>query len=98
MHNSEFTVQELAQKVGYSNKQLTKIIKEKTGLSPVQLILDYRLVKSYDLIMNKSYATIKEVIFAVGLSSRAYFNKAFTNRFGIKPTELMNSTKKQSSF
>ncbi|WP_299673843.1 ATP-binding protein [uncultured Tenacibaculum sp.] len=93
INDKDFSVNKLAKLCGYSHKQFTQIIKAKSGLSPVKLILEIRLLKAYDLILNNVYQSINEVIFAVGLNSRSYFNKVFTNRFGIKPGILIKRVK-----
>lgn len=91
--DKDFTVNKLAKLCGYSHKQFSQIIKEKSGLSPVKLILEIRLLMAYDLIINNTYQSINEVIFAIGLNSRSYFNKVFTNRFGVKPGKLVKKIK-----
>ncbi len=93
INDKDFSVNKLAQLCGYSHKQFSQIIKEKSGLSPVKLILEIRLLMAYDLIINNTYQSINEVIFAVGLNSRSYFNKVFTNRFGVKPGKLVKKIK-----
>lgn len=89
LSNSEFKIKQLAQACGYGEKQLGRILKSKVGMTPVKLILEIRLLNSYDLIMKNKYKTLNEVIYAVGLNSRTYFNKVFKERFGIMPKELM---------
>ena len=86
--NEAFTVKVLAEECGFSQQHLTLILKSKTGLTPGKIILEVRLLKSYEYLLNNTYQTLNEVIYAVGLNSRAYFNKAFLNRFGIKPGEV----------
>ncbi|MFY7672609.1 ATP-binding protein [Tenacibaculum sp. MEBiC06402] len=93
INDKDFSVNKLAQLCGYSHKQFSQIIKEKSGLSPVKLILEIRLLMAYDLIINNTYQSINEVIFAVGLNSRSYFNKVFMNRFGVKPGKLVKKIK-----
>ena len=93
INDKDFSVNKLAQLCGYSHKQFSQIIKEKSGLSPVKLILEIRLLMAYDLVINNTYQSINEVIFAVGLNSRSYFNKVFTNRFGVKPGKLTKKIK-----
>jgi len=97
--NNDFTINELAQKCGYSHKQFIQIIQEKSGLTPVKLILEIRLCKAYNLIVNDNYDNISEVIYSVGLNSRSYFNKVFLKRFGLTPGELIKkcSIKKKAS-
>ncbi|MBC8756907.1 response regulator [Kordia sp. YSTF-M3] len=91
--NNEFTIHELAMQCGYSRKQFTQIVQEKTGLSPVKIILEVRLRKAYDLVVTDKYQSISEVLYTVGLNSRTYFNKVFAKRFGIKPGELIKKVK-----
>jgi CheY-like chemotaxis protein/two-component sensor histidine kinase len=87
----EFNVKKLAQECGYTAHHLTLLIKEKVGLTPGKLILEIRLLKAYEDIINHKYLTLNEVIYSVGLSNRTYFNKVFQKRFGIRPNDLMKS-------
>ncbi|WP_162820072.1 ATP-binding protein [Kordia sp. SMS9] len=95
MSNSDFTIQDLAASCGYSYKQFRQIVQEKTGMKSVQIILEVRLRKAYDLIVNNNYENISEILYAVGLNSRSYFNKVFVKRFGLKPSELIKKCKIQ---
>lgn len=88
--NSNFSISDLASNCGYSQKQLGRIVKANTGMTLVQLILEIRLQKAYELILKKKFPTIMEVIYGVGLNNRSYFNKKFEKRFGIKPSELLS--------
>jgi signal transduction histidine kinase/CheY-like chemotaxis protein/AraC-like DNA-binding protein/uncharacterized protein YdeI (YjbR/CyaY-like superfamily) len=94
--NNDFSVNELAKLCGYSHKQFTQIVQEKTGLTPVKIILEVRLQKSYDLIVTNKYQSIGEVLYTVGLNSRSYFNKVFVKRFGLKPGELIKKLKAET--
>lgn len=89
LDNDEFKIKELSDHVGYSQRQLTRIMKQYTGLSPVKFILEIRLQKAYSLLQNKTYATLSEVRYAVGINSSAYFNKKFKERFGLAPSEFI---------
>lgn len=86
--NPEFSVQLLADSCNYSQRQLSRVLKSKTGLTPVNVILEVRLQKAYSLIKNREHNSIKEVIYAIGLNNRSYFNKKFKERFGIHPSKL----------
>lgn len=88
LNNPEFDVKMLASECGYTQKQLYKIVQSKTGLTLVNIILEVRLLKAYELILKGVYTTMGEVMFAVGINSRAYFGKKFKERFGIKANEL----------
>jgi signal transduction histidine kinase/DNA-binding response OmpR family regulator len=91
--NPDFTVISLCDLCGYGQKKLNEILKSKIGLSIVNTILEIRLLKAYDLIIKNRYETLKEVVYAVGINSRPYFNKKFELRFGIKPGDLRKKYK-----
>lgn len=91
--NLDFTVISLCDLCGYGQKKLNEILKSKIGLSIVNTILEIRLLKAYDLIIKNRYETLKEVVYAVGINSRPYFNKKFELRFGIKPGDLRKKYK-----
>ena len=87
--NEDFKVEDLATEVGYSQRQLSRLLKQYTGLSPVKFILELRLIKAYQLLKDKSYYTLSEVKYDIGISSTSYFNVKFKERFGIKPSEFL---------
>ena len=87
--NENFKVENLATEVGYSQRQLSRLLKQYTGLSPVKFILELRLIKAYQLLQDKAYYTLSEVKYDIGISSTAYFNAKFKERFGIKPSEFL---------
>lgn len=81
-------VNELAQKIGYTQRKLSCVVNEMTGLTLIQFILEIRLTEAYRLIQIKEFQTINEVRYQVGINSASYFNKTFKQRFGIIPSEL----------
>lgn len=87
--NENITVNFLAQKLNYSQRKLFNCIKEATGMSLIQLILEIRLTEAYRLIQSKEYQTLNEVRYAVGINSPSYFNKTFKQRFGLNPSEML---------
>lgn len=86
--NTNFKVQDLASSLNYSQRQLSRIIKNYTGLTPVNFILELKLQRAYYLIKERRYSTISEVRYDVGIESASYFSKKFTERFGVRPSEL----------
>jgi signal transduction histidine kinase/DNA-binding response OmpR family regulator len=89
LSDETFSVQKLAEKCNYSTRQFTRIIKNSKGLSPNKLILEVRLLTAYKIIIGNKEKRIKQVMYDVGINSYGYFNKVFTQRFGLKPSELM---------
>lgn len=90
LSNSEYKVGQLAKDLHYSQRQLERIIKKPTGLSPVNFIREIRLLQARQLLESQQFITISEVSFAVGFKDAAYFSKIYQKRFGIKPSEVNN--------
>ncbi len=78
----------LAKELGYSQKQLGRILKDVTGMTPVQFILEVRLKKAYNLLDNHIETRVGSVMHRVGIDNASYFNRKFKQRFGINPSEL----------
>lgn len=74
----------VAEQMLMSSRQFYRKFKEISGMSPSDLIKDYRMEKAARLLQNKELS-IQDVISDVGISSRAYFYKEFTRRFGMTP-------------
>ena len=90
LNRDDFTIQQLAEGVNYSQRQLTRILKQYTGMTPVQFLLEVRLQKAYQLLQHKTFFTLSEVRYDVGISSSTYFNKKFKERFGVAPASLLS--------
>ncbi|OEK00839.1 hypothetical protein BFP97_04640 [Roseivirga sp. 4D4] len=97
LDKGEFGVKELVETSGYSQSRLNQIVTQQTGLSPVKIILEIRLLKAYEFIAKSKYQTVSEVCFAVGINSKSYFFKKFKERFGITAGDLMKKHSKDFS-
>lgn len=91
--DESFKVNNLALELGYSQRQLSRVLKQFTGMSPIKFILEVRLQKAYYLLQKKIHPTLTEVKYEIGISSTTYFNKAFKKRFGILPKEIRTRPK-----
>jgi signal transduction histidine kinase/AraC-like DNA-binding protein/CheY-like chemotaxis protein len=85
--NSNFSVEELAEKMNISRVQLYRKVKAILGISISEYIQDFRLEKAKDLIEN-SELTISEIAYSTGFSSPNYFSTSFKNKFGKTPKEF----------
>ncbi|MDT7831846.1 ATP-binding protein [Flavobacteriaceae bacterium S356] len=88
--NEDFKVDVIAKEIGYSQRQLSRLLKQYTGMSPVKFILEIRLQKAYQLLKDKTHKTLAEVKYNIGISSTPYFNSKFKQRFGVKPSEFID--------
>lgn len=88
MAKPDFSITMLAEDVFYSKRQLTRKVKELTGLTPSKLILERRLMKAEYILKTSDNIRISEVQNLIGMTSTTYFNKSFKQRFGVTPRDL----------
>lgn len=86
--DSKYKVSDLAKDLNYSQRQISRIIKNLTGMTPVNFILELRLQHAYYLLKSKKKHTVREVMYEVGIESASYFARKFKERFGISPGEV----------
>jgi YesN/AraC family two-component response regulator len=80
----DFGVEEIAQKVGMSRRNLQRRLKSITGLSPGQYLKEIRLQMAKDILERGVYLTIAEVAYATGFTTPYYFSQIYEKRFGKK--------------
>jgi signal transduction histidine kinase/DNA-binding response OmpR family regulator/ligand-binding sensor domain-containing protein len=80
----------LAEVLYLSQRTLQRKIKELTGLTPSQYLLECRLDRARYLLENRVYNTVRETAFAVGFETPHYFSAVYEQRFGKTPTRYLN--------
>ncbi len=87
--DSKFGVLHLSDHAALSDRQLTRIVKRATGLTPANLIKEVKLQRGKSFFEQKIYRTVAEVSYAVGFEKPSYFSKIYFERFGKKPSEYL---------
>jgi AraC-like DNA-binding protein len=86
--DENFTVAELSKLLGCSRTQLYRNIKSTTELAPSSYIMELRLIRAGDLLINaQATDTVASVAYSVGFKDAAYFSRAFKRRFGMTAVE-----------
>ncbi|WP_168119746.1 AraC family transcriptional regulator [Paenibacillus sp. HB172176] len=80
------SIEQMAESLGYNRAYLSRIFKERTGLSPISFLLRLRLDKAKLLLREKPHLTIEQTAASVGIQDALYFSKQFRNVYGISPT------------
>ncbi len=88
LDSPELNVASLASTLGYSQRQLERLMKKYCGLTPSAFIREIRLQKAYRIIEKRQFSTIKEVCYHVGMDNPASFSTSFKKRFGKTPGEV----------
>ena len=83
----------IADRMAMSPRQFYRKLKEISGMSPSDLIKNYRMEKAARLLSNDELS-IQDVISDVGIASRSYFYKEFTRKFGVTPKDYRELHKK----
>ncbi|HZY81517.1 MAG TPA: helix-turn-helix domain-containing protein [Cyclobacteriaceae bacterium] len=86
MHDEQFGVTELADKMNMSRSNLLLKIKKAGDTSVNQLIKETRLKRSMELLKTTSL-NVSEVSHKVGFNSASYFIKCFREHYGYPPGE-----------
>lgn len=76
MVNEEVTIGGLARRVAMDRTQLYGRLRALTGLSPSQLLIERRLLRSAQLLAAGT-GSVGEVAFTVGLKSTGHFSRRF---------------------
>ena len=78
------TVGEIARKIGIHRTYLTSIFTERTGVSPQEYLLRYRLQQGRDLLEQTSLS-VQVIAERVGYDSPFTFSRAFKKQYGVSP-------------
>ena len=84
-YNNNITVQGLAESFYLDEAYFSRLFKQKTGFSPKQYLLNVRLNKAKELLLDTEYP-IREISAAIGFSDPLYFTTLFLKREGMSPS------------
>lgn len=87
-HNLDF----YADKLCLSTKHLTRIVKEKMGITPHEAIVGELIHKASDMLA-KNDVPVSQIASALNFSDQASFCKFFRQAKGMSPTEYRKITK-----
>lgn len=82
--NPDFGVNDFCREMSISKPQLYRKSIAITGMSPNNVLREYRLKASLELLRSEDQ-NIAQTTFDTGFSSPSYFTKCFQRRFGLQP-------------
>lgn len=80
------SIEAMAESLGYNRAYLSRIFKQKTGISPVTFLLKLRLDRAKLMLRERPDLTVEQVAASVGLQDALYFSKQFRKQHGLSPT------------
>lgn len=90
--DSNFKIELMSDMLGMSRILLYRKITSIFGMSPSDLLRNFRLQKAIQLLTDQR-RNVSEVAYIVGFSSPAYFAKCFKSVYNMTPTEYMHQTR-----
>lgn len=93
--STDFTLQELANKIGSNRSYVSSVINEKLDISFTTMVNNYRIEEARRMLSNPDHhnLTIEAIGQAVGFNSRSAFNTAFKRYSGVTPSYYLKSVK-----
>jgi len=85
------SIEDLAEKSFLSVRTLERQFKNETGISIAKYIQMVRIIKSLELLSERTY-TIGEIAFKIGYSSAQSFSNVFTKLLGKRPSDYFHPT------
>lgn len=95
--NTDLQVDDIGKHLGFSKSQLYRKMISLTGKSPNTFIKEYRLNKALELF-NKQKGNISEIAFETGFGSPSYFSKCFQKKYGLKPSDYIQTIENQNLY
>ena len=82
---NDINLNQVAKTAALSESECQHCFKRSTGLSPIQFLKEYRLLRSAELIRSTNM-NISEIAAQCGFLDMSYFAKSFRQLFNVSPT------------
>ena len=93
LSDTNLSVEDLGQNMGFSRTQLYRKVKSLTGYSPNELLKIIRLKKAF-VLLSSSDLNISEIAYDTGFTSPSYFAKCFKEYYDESPTDYLKRIRK----
>jgi YesN/AraC family two-component response regulator len=86
----EFSLPELAEKIGTTVHVLSQVINSGLGKSFFEMTAEYRVEEAKSRLVRQKNIKVEEIAEQVGYNSKSSFNTAFKKITGVTPSEFRN--------
>ena len=80
-------IDDLCEMTGYSPAHLRRLFIKIFGTSPSNYIIDRKIERAKEMLLEPPTKTIEEITDMLGICSPSYFCRMFKSKVGISPTE-----------
>lgn len=92
--NEKITLELLSTKFHISKSYLSNLISSNVGISLPMIILEFRMEKAVNLLLETNYS-INEISLLSGFDSTSYFCHQFKNKFKLTPKQFRNENNRE---
>src|SRR5690625_3214744 len=85
-YNEQVTLEGLADTFKYSVQHLSRLVKNRTGMSPIQYLIHLRMEKA-KVILENTDAKLNEIAKRTGYNDLFYFSSQFKKNIGMSPSK-----------
>lgn len=87
-YSEELTIKRLAQEAFISTQYLNRLFKRFLNQSPYQYLIDYRINRAKELLVNEQQLEIQEIAWRVGFVSVSQFIHIFKEKVSYTPNQF----------
>ncbi len=84
---NDISVSQIAEEMGYSEKYIGRLFKEKAGMTIHEYINKKRIEKA-EMLLDNTKLSITEISERSGFNNLTYFNRIFKRKIGLTPREF----------
>lgn len=93
----QLTIEQLAEKMGYSKTHFMTIFKQQTGTSCLEFVIQIRLKAAIELL-NNTLKPVVEIAHQVGFNNLSNFNRQFKHYYHTTPTLYRKQLRKNKAY
>lgn len=87
-------VNDLALQIGINRSYLTSIFRKQMGISPQEYLMQYRMDKAQDLLLETDIS-VQEIALRVGYENALTFSKIFKSYYGLSPVHYRQEKRRE---
>jgi len=90
----QITLEDISKVVGYNESYVSRVFKKEFGLSPYAFLIDKRVQKAKNRLLDGSRIDLSQLSSEVGFYDQSHFSKAFKRTFATTPKKYIPKKKK----
>ncbi len=96
MRDNNLTANQLANELGIHPQQMRRIIRQATGMSSSEYIIDKKITQARELLLTQDLLTVAKIGYQCGFSEPTHFTRFFKRIVGMTPSQFRNQNKNET--